>query len=244
MPTSVELQIAFVVAVFAGVQSLFGVGLLVFGTPTLLLLGLPFDQILLCLLPSSMTISFLQILSGGGFGLDSLRKQFLVFACPTVLIGTVVVLTWGPGLNIRAVVGAMLLMTGAIRLLRRTREVVAASIRLHVRPSLTMLGIIHGLSNLGGGILTLIVSSLFADKTTVRRQVAFCYGVMASIQLAVVFLTGPPRVPVGLAVTLPVVAAITFVSLGQWAFGRTSQATYQRGLTAILLAYGAVLVLT
>ena len=53
-----------VVVVFATVQSLFGVGLLVFGTPTLLLLGYSFESTIAVLLPASITISFLQVRAG------------------------------------------------------------------------------------------------------------------------------------------------------------------------------------
>ena len=46
MLRAVVLVLCLVVFVFAVIQSVFGVGLLVFGTPTLLLLGLPFDAVL------------------------------------------------------------------------------------------------------------------------------------------------------------------------------------------------------
>ncbi len=58
---SMEVTVVVTVLVLAVVQSVFGVGLLVFGTPTLLLLGYPFDQVLAYLLPCSILISALQV---------------------------------------------------------------------------------------------------------------------------------------------------------------------------------------
>ena len=52
-----------VVALLTLVQSVFGVGLLVFGTPTLLLAGCDFDRALALLLPASLCVSAAQLLS-------------------------------------------------------------------------------------------------------------------------------------------------------------------------------------
>jgi len=52
-----------VVAVLAVVQSVFGMGLLVFGTPTLLLIGLNFSEALGWLLPASIAISTIQTIA-------------------------------------------------------------------------------------------------------------------------------------------------------------------------------------
>ena len=51
----------FIIALFILFQSVFGIGLLVFGTPTYLLLGYSFAETLSILVPVSITISFYQI---------------------------------------------------------------------------------------------------------------------------------------------------------------------------------------
>ncbi|XOJ73429.1 hypothetical protein ABXT43_00795 [Candidatus Pelagibacter sp. Uisw_114] len=53
-----ELTLIFIFTFF---QSVFGVGLLVFGTPTFLLLGYEYLDVLNILLPLSTTVSLLQI---------------------------------------------------------------------------------------------------------------------------------------------------------------------------------------
>lgn len=54
-----------VIAVLSVVQSLFGMGILVFGTPTLLLMGYDFITTPGYLLPTSFAISLLQVMSTG-----------------------------------------------------------------------------------------------------------------------------------------------------------------------------------
>lgn len=50
-----------VIMLFSVIQSIFGMGILVFGTPALLLLGYDFSSVLGLLLPSSVLISFTQL---------------------------------------------------------------------------------------------------------------------------------------------------------------------------------------
>ena len=60
-------------------QSIFGVGLLIFGTPTFLLLGYNFDLILSFLVPISCTISLLQFI----FSKDKIKehvKKFTIYS--------------------------------------------------------------------------------------------------------------------------------------------------------------------
>ena len=131
MLRAVVLVLCLVVFVFAVIQSVFGVGLLVFGTPTLLLLGLPFDAVL-AYLPSSIAISLLQVVGGGGFRLDPLRRQFLLLTAPLVLLGTLLILTAGVGLDIPYLVAAMLVVTGCLRLFARARATMQRVIGRHL----------------------------------------------------------------------------------------------------------------
>src|ERR687884_1371728 len=94
-----------VVLAYSVVQSVFGVGLLVFGTPTLLLLGFSFEEVLAYLLPCSLAISVLQV-HDGGLSLEPVRRKFLLYTAPAVLLGTLLVLVvLNHKLNIRTIVG-------------------------------------------------------------------------------------------------------------------------------------------
>ena len=226
------------------VQSLFGVGLLVFGTPTLLLLGLPFDRVLVLLLPCSIAVSALQIVSGGGLSLDPFRRKFLTFTPPALLVATAATLQLGSPHGIRAVVGVMLLVTAATRLVRPAHDALAHGVRGHLAPLLVGLGVLHGASNLGGGILSVIVGMTFPDKSDARRQIAFCYGIMAALQLVVVLLTASPNIDPGLTVVLPVLAGATYLLAGQRLFLRTGQRVFDAGLTALIASFGLLLLAT
>ncbi|HYX83742.1 MAG TPA: TSUP family transporter [Gaiellales bacterium] len=234
-----EVGVLATVLVLAVVQSVFGVGLLVFGTPTLLLMGYPFDQVLAYLLPCSIVVSALQVRAGGGLRLDPLRRRFLLLTAPTVLVGTVTVLLVIGKVDVKPFVGAMLVATALLRL-GGARERLYAFVRRRLDPLLLGLGVLHGLTNLGGGVLTVIVSSVEEDKHRTRAQIAFCYGLMGAIQVTVVAATSS----VHWTPLLPLAATAAYAMVGRHAFAALRGPAYQHGLTGLIAAYGAALILT
>ncbi len=244
MPDHAEIELLLVVALFATAQSVFGVGLLVFGTPTLLLLGFSFSEILAYLLPCSILISALQVRKAGGVRpLDTLNKQFLVFTAPGVLVGTVIILAAGSTVSVKPIVGAMLVITAALRSVRRLRDGLETFVRRHLSKLLIALGVVHGLSNLGGGILTVIVGSLFNDKENVRKHIAFAYGLMAIVQLVTLITTTDVMITWWLWLALPTLAAAMFFLVGQRLFEATPQSRFQPALTALVLTFGLALMI-
>jgi hypothetical protein len=241
MSTDPTLLITGAVAVLAVVQSVFGVGILLFGTPVLLLLGLPFPAVLAYLLPCSIVVSVLQIVTTGGLTWEPIRRQFATFALPAVLVGTVVALLVGTPHETKLLVGATLLLTALIRV-GSLRGAVEGRIRAHLRPMMVGLGLLHGLSNLGGGVLAVIVGSCFVDKSAIRRHIAFAYAAMAIIQLSVVLVLDRVHVQIVLLLCLPALAGAVYLLIGQRAFRAVSQRAYQFGLTGMIACFGLVLV--
>jgi uncharacterized membrane protein YfcA len=226
----------------SAIQSIFGVGILVFGTPLLLLAGLPFEQVLLSLLPSSLMISTLQIIRGQHR--DAIDWKPVALIMPGVLLGTTAVLWLGHRLEIRPVVGGILLASAVLRASRATRLALQSRIRRSFTGCLVALGFIHGLSNLGGGLLTVVMGAAHDRKADVRRQVAGAYGAMAAAQLATVLATAPPvSAPLAVAtmVLLPLIAALTLLVVGERLFAASGDQLYQQGLTSLLITFGLLL---
>ncbi len=238
------LLVGVLVLVLAAVQSVFGVGLLVFGTPVLLLMGLPFPVVLGCLLPCSIVVSTAQVATSGGVTLEPIRRTFLRLTAPAVVAGTLVALALGARLDLRLLVGSMLLLTAALRVSDRVRARLSAVVTRRLGSFALALGVLHGLTNLGGGVLTVIVASAYRDKVDVRRHIAFCYGLMAVLQLAVVELATPPGLPLVLYVALPAVALTSYWLVGRLLFRMAGESAYQGLLTALIGGFGAVLVAT
>jgi hypothetical protein len=241
---SLQLAMCGLVLGLAAVQSVYGVGLLVFGTPALLLLGLPFPEVLAYLLPCSIAISTLQV-ADGGLRLEPIRRKLLAFTAPAVLLGTFLILVvLKHKIDMRPIVGGMLVVTAALRLLGPLRQRIQSFVRARLSPLLVLLGLIHGVSNLGGGVLTLIVSSVYDDKRSVRRHIAFGYGLMALIQITVLFLTTSVHLDLALWLVLPVLAVLSYVVVGTRVFTRIGEPMYQSSLTALIGIFGILLLVS
>jgi hypothetical protein len=169
----------------------------------------------------------------------------LAFTAPAVLLGTFLILVvLKHKIDMRSIVGGMLVVTAVLRLLGPLRQRMQSFVRARLSPLLVLLGLIHGVSNLGGGILTLIVSSVYDDKHSVRRHIAFGYGLMALIQIAVLFLTTSVHPDLALWLVLPVLAVLSYVVVGTRVFTRIGEPVYQSSLTALIGIFGILLLVS
>jgi len=105
--------LALIVAVFSIIQSIFGVGLLLFGTPTLLLLGYSYTETLWLLLPCSVTISLIQVVSG--YKLVEAKKRAIYLIIPILILSLIFVVIYENNINISKVVGVFLLLIAIVR---------------------------------------------------------------------------------------------------------------------------------
>ena len=81
-----DIFIILIIVVTAAIQSFFGVGVLLFGTPLMLLLGYPFLETLLVLLPVSVLINILQIYKDYTFVDKKIYIDILKYTVPFIII--------------------------------------------------------------------------------------------------------------------------------------------------------------
>ncbi|MGD8306365.1 MAG: TSUP family transporter, partial [Ignavibacteria bacterium] len=162
-----------VISSFSIIQTLFGVGLLVFGTPTLLLIGYPFTTALLLLLPSSVLLSAIQILVGKNQ--VEIKKEFIYFSIPPMLLGLFIVSAGFFNLNLKLIIGLILVFITVVRTLKKYHQYLSKIFSKKIKIFMGFMGVIHGISNQGGGLLTLYFSTIYSDKLKIRSNIAFCY---------------------------------------------------------------------
>jgi uncharacterized membrane protein YfcA len=234
------LELAAVVVICSLIQSVFGVGLLVFGTPALLFLGYPFTAALFHLLPCSILISSLQLKDDHDQARGLLRA-YLTALAPAVALGAAIVLLSDRHVNIRPFVGAMLLLSALLRFSDRLRGRLARRLAPNSIPSLAVIGFVHGMTNMGGGLLTAMVNALFTKKTDVRANIALGYWIMAVIQFGLLLaLKGPQGSFAGLLLLLAL-SAVSYLALGRKAFVRSPQLVYQHSMTVLMVVCGVLL---
>ena len=156
------LIILIIISLFTIVQSLFGIGILVFGTPTLLFLGYEFTEVLSYLLPSSIAISFCQIYPNQKY-IELYKFNVLLYLLPMVVIGLLVVIYFIE-FNLMFFVGIILFFTSITRLSTSLTSYFNIFLSNNFKFGLMITGFVHGLSNLGGASLLAITNGLYDNK--------------------------------------------------------------------------------
>ena len=162
-----------IIAVFSVIQSIFGVGILLFGTPTLLLLEYSYSETLWLLLPCSVVISLIQVVND--YKLIEAKKRAVYLVIPTLVLSLALVVTYANGINITRIVGILLLLIGVIRFSSKLQALLGLMVKKHIQIYYIIIGVVHGISNMGGGPLSILMSTIYSKKEIIRANVAFIY---------------------------------------------------------------------
>jgi len=231
-----------VIAVLSVVQSLFGMGVLVFGTPTLLLMGYDFITTLSYLLPASFAISLLQVQAAGENRVP-ISKYLYLLCLPGIGIGlwfadAPVLASWT-----NTLIGGVLLFSALIRLWKPARLLLLTLLEKYLPIYHLMIGLTHGLTNLGGGLLAILASGLNSDKDLIRNTIAHYYLAFSIIQMiTLVAVLGYLDILIAHSPT-GIVSAAVYLLIGNRLFFRTSNPTYNMSLTLFMAIYGIVILL-
>ena len=187
MELIIEFIIIFVLAVF---QSVFGVSLLLFGTPTFLFIGYDFESTLVLLLPVSISISFLQIIYQKS-SIQSLVSEYNLFCLPFLVLFLVIAINLGDIVDIRIYVSIFLIISSIV-ILNKNRIVRMNKYLLKYRKFyLVLIGSIHCFTNMGGGFLSLFSTLVNGeDRVLTRNYISYGYFVMGCIQYITILFIG------------------------------------------------------
>ena len=209
-------------------QSLFGVGILLWGTPIFLLLGENFIQTLTLLLPLSLMVSFLQVLPR----LDKIDKniftRFLKYSLPGIFVGLNVILIYSPDINL--VVGIILCASVCLKI-ELLSQLIQRAVSKFDKLFIFIIGLIHGLSNLGGPLLVLRVSLEKFDKETYRTLTAAIYLLFAIIQLSIItFQVGH----IEISITYFLFTALIYFFTNRYIFVKMNETLYDSAITFLM----------
>ena len=168
-----------IICFFCFFQSIFGVGLLIFGTPIFLMLGYNYFEVLNILLPYSIIISFLQII----YKKDKdilFAVKFLKFSIPFLIISLIFLKYFHHNIDFILLVSFILIIFSSLNIfLFKKNNFKIKNINL----ALIFLGILHGFTNLGGTLLAIIASNISKNKDTILYYIANGYLIFAIFQL-------------------------------------------------------------
>ena len=238
--TDTEILLILIIIIFTIVQSIFGVGLLVFGTPSLLLLEYSFTETLTYLIPCSIIVSSLQVYSSW-HNITLYRFNVFYYISPMVILGLLVVLHTTI-INLYLLIGIMLILTSFVRFHSSLNKFLGHILMTKFKLGLAVVGLVHGLTNLGGAPLVAITNSIYNKKAIIQSNIAYAYLSMAIIQLIILIIVGD-FIFNTLILILPFCSAVIYLLVGKKAFESTDEIKYNNLMSFFMLVYGIVLIL-
>ena len=170
--------------VITTLQSVVGVGILVLGTPFLLILNYNMVEIFFTLLPLSIITSFLNLIF-----LKSLNKnlkgttnkeltKFFIVCVPFIIIGLLILKFFQNYINFKYLVSIIIILSVIIITYKDKIKFKINFFRISI---LSVVGIVHGLTNSGGTLMSLAISTN-NKKDFARYNITFFYLVLATFQ--------------------------------------------------------------
>lgn len=175
-----DLYILLIVIITSVIQSIFGVGVLLFGTPTLLLLEYSFIESLLILLPISLIINFFQIFNNIKNIETNIYKNIIFLCVPIIILFLIVASNLNEKLNV--LIGCFLILISLKEKFHIIKNLFAKLLKSEKSFYIAM-GAIHGLTNLGGSLLTAKIFSTKISKDKKRTTIAASYMTFAAFQI-------------------------------------------------------------
>ena len=178
------------ILILIAIQSIFGVGLLLFGTPSFLLFGYDFANTINILMPVSITISSLQ------FFKSKIRdkkfiKEYNLYCLPFLIIFLIIALKFKEFFDFKLLVAILLIFSSILILNKRRFSTFKKKFFEFKKIILVGIGCVHGLTNMGGSFLA-IYSTLVSKNVKEISRYYICYGylIMGIFQyLLVLFLS-------------------------------------------------------
>jgi uncharacterized membrane protein YfcA len=187
-----EIQLIYlIIFVLAILQTIVGVGVLVLGTPILLILNYNILEIINLLLPISIMVSLSNYIylkynkKKLKINLDkNIKKIFIVICVPGISIGLILAREFFHYINFEILVSIIIIMS---LIIKHKYENLMRALPLTINKIvLILISVIHGLTNSGGTLLTIFFTSFDKNKKNQSRySVTFYYLILVLVQYMV-----------------------------------------------------------
>lgn len=233
-----DLYIVIVILITSIIQSLFGVGILLFGTPLLLLMGYPFFEVLLILLPISASINFLQTFRDYKNIDTKIYRNILFLTVPFIFIFLIIMSE--NKININVLIGLFLIFIA----LKEYVSIFKISFNklLHYNKIFYIaMGTVHGITNLGGSLLTAKIFHTNLNKYQKRATIAISYMTFALFQIGtILFLNIEYKIENSIYIPIGI---FIYLLVNKILFHKISDYRYDKMFSIFLLVSGISLVI-
>ena len=224
------------------IQSVFGVGLLLFGTPSFLILGYDFANTINILMPVSITISVLQFFKSK-IKDQKFINEYNLYCLPFLVFFLVIALKFKSILDFKLLVGILLVFSSILILNKSRFSSFKESFFKLKKIILVGIGCVHGLTNMGGSFLA-IYSTLVSQNRKEIARYYICYGylIMGILQYATVLFLSFDTLEFTKIFYILLALVIYFPS--QKLFENLKDKKFSKYINIIALIYGLIILLS
>jgi uncharacterized membrane protein YfcA len=235
---SITADICIIIFFVAILQSLFGVGVLLVGTPILILFGYPYFEVLSLTLPTSLVISLSQVSRYYRHVNWFLVRRALYFTIPMIPIG--MSFAGYLGVYVGIVVGAFLFCASFAAVVNRILPPNSSNQRLSF--VLFFMGLFHGTTNLGGDILPSVVNQKCFEKEQKLATTAAIYIMFQLTQITFILINRYP-VDVTKSGICVAIGFLAYAIIGKRLFKSIKTEGYTKYLRIFIRVVAALLVI-
>ena len=224
------------------IQSIFGVGLLLFGTPSFLILGYDFPNTINILMPVSITISVLQ------FYKSKIKdrmfiKEYNLFCLPFLIVFLILAIELKYIFDFKLLVGLLLVFSSVLILNKRKFSSFRESFFKLKRLVLVGIGCVHGLTNMGGSFLAIYSTLVSLNKKELARFY-ICYGYLIMGILQYITVLALSFETLKFTKLFYVLLALIIYFPSQTLFTNIKDKKFSKYINIIALLYGIIILIT
>ena len=156
-----EFFVFLIIFIISIIQSIAGVGILVLGTPIMLIFKFTIFETMFFLLPISIISSFCNLILINFFSNHKIQidfkliKYFSIFCFPSVCIGLIIIKNYSELINFNILVSMVIFFSIILKI---KYQKIFLNLRKRSKKIITLfIGLIHGLTNSGGTLLSLFI---------------------------------------------------------------------------------------
>jgi len=190
--------------------------------------------------PCSVTISLIQVVND--YKLIEAKKRAVYLVIPTLVLGLAFVIIYANGINMTRIVGVLLLLIGVIRFSSKLQDLLSSMVKKHIQMYYIVIGVVHGVSNMGGGPLSILMSTIYSKKEIIRANVAFIYLILAMFQLVVLSIISNTSLRSEVMLLIPISLA-SYIFTSKFISSEVNDKKYTFILNVMVLVYGVLAVI-
>ena len=230
----IELLIITLLSIF---QAVFGIGLLLIGTPTFLLIGYNFFDVLNLLLPFSITISLLQVIYSKEID-SGFNTKILLYCIPPLILALSILVKYENDIDFILLISFTIIFFSIINLSKFKNTIFDNNKRINL--GLIILGLIHGFTNLGGSLFTLICANINKQKKIIRQNIASGYLIFGTVQLLFINIFYKTLTASNLYyLYIPIISFL----IAQYFYNKINNELFSKILNITILLYGTYMLL-